>query len=322
MATLDEGVVNLQRFVASLALATEALGKIDGSVQELEKGFTTLAGEVQAEGGGLNDHLGEMATALEQGEDEAGQALTDLTHAASEGEQTVGAARDTVEHTASDLEEKVQTLETELDEAHTALVAEGFEALGHTLDQVEQDLQHETQEEVQALEGLASAVHTLEADVQASFTAVESAIDEAAHDLADARSGVEAEADQGVHDLEAAGGEMESSCSSLEGELEVIYAALTSGADGQGHDWEQAVQHVGQEAAAFVEAGQEQRVDRPAQALEDDGVVPLTTEYAAVGVLLDAAAPAAAELEPLSEELVKSQTVVAQVDELMNALSG
>lgn len=322
MATLDDGVLNLQRFVASLATSTEALGKISDFVKTLDHGLDALDNEAGAEGGGLNEHLGEAATALESGESDARQALTDLTHAATAGEQTIGGARDKVEHAAADVQEKAQAVMTAVEEANGTLSNEGFQALGHTLDQAEHDLQNEAQEEDQALQELDTAVQGFAGEAQGAWGEAEGALDEATHHLADGESSVESEATDGVQAFETLGGEIESFCTSLEGELEVIYDALTSGVDAQGHEWNEGVQNLAQQAAAFLESGEQHRLAQPASMVDEDALKPLSQEYATVGALLDVAVATAGELEPLSEELGKSQTVVAQVDELMSALSG
>jgi len=320
MATLDDGVLNLQRFVASLVTATEALGKIGDFVKALDNGLNELDHEGAA--AGLDDHLGEMSTALDGGEAEARQALTDLIHAVASEEQTIGAARDKVEHAASDVQEKARAVMTDVEGAHDTLSSEGFQPLAHTLDQAEQDLQSEAQEEDQALQDLDTAVQGFASEAQSAWSEADTALDGATHHLGEGQSSVESEATEGVHAFETLGGEIESFCTSLEGELEVIYGALTSGTDAQGHEWDQGVQNLAQQAVTFLEGGQQERVVQPAAMVADEAMKPLSQEYATVGAVLDVAVAAAGELEPLSGELAKSQTVVAQVDELMNALAG
>ncbi len=54
MATLDDGVTNLQRFVASLAMATSALEKSGEHFKESGQRFAQLEDEAGDEGDGLN----------------------------------------------------------------------------------------------------------------------------------------------------------------------------------------------------------------------------------------------------------------------------
>ena len=62
MATLDQGVVNLQRFVGLLASATSAHEHVGDHVKEASRRFSELDNEAEQEGGGLNDHLTELGT--------------------------------------------------------------------------------------------------------------------------------------------------------------------------------------------------------------------------------------------------------------------
>jgi methyl-accepting chemotaxis protein len=322
MATLDDGVVNLQRFVANLANATSALGQVDDYLGAKARSFTELENEAADEGDGLSGHLEDAGSALDTGKGEVTDALGDLAQAATDGQQALGEAEDKVEQAASDLEEKVQTALTDLDEANTSLTDEGFQALGHTLDEAEQELQAESQETEQAFTELETAVHGFETEAQTAWDDAEHELETATSELGEGESTIETEGSEGVHAFETAATEMETHCAALEGDLELIYHALSSGVEAQGHEWEQAVQNVAREAVGFAQDGQQQRLDDPATMLDDDALGSLDQEYTTLAAVLDMATAIAGELEPLGEELVKCQAVVVEVDELMSALAG
>jgi hypothetical protein len=54
--------------------------------------------------------------------------------------------------------------------------------------------------------------------------------------------------------------------------------------------------------------------------VDDEAFSPLNQEYEALGTLIDSAAAPMNDLEPLSAELTRAQSVVGQIDDLMAAL--
>jgi hypothetical protein len=321
MATLDDGVVNLQRFIGHLANSTSALGQLTDHFESKSKSFAQLEDEVGQEGDGLGDELQEMTTALETGEQEATSALTDLTQAAADGQQSTEEAQQLVEKAASDVDQKVHTVMTELDGADTSLTDQGFQALGQTLDEAEKELHTEDEESTSAFAELGTAVQGFESDSQTAWDAAEGELEHSTSDLQQEETDLESAAGDAVHGFEAAGTEGENQCSALESELEAIYEHLVTGVEAEGHEWEQAVQQAAQASAGFLQSGQQERVDEPATLVHDEAITGLDHEYDALAQMLDTSAGTIAELEPLSEDLVKADSVVGEVDELMQALA-
>lgn len=322
MATLDEGVVNLQRFIAHLAASTSALERSGDHFKESAQKFGELEDEVVEEGGGLNDELEEIGSTLDSAKGDAQDALMELIQAASEAQGTTGEAQTRIEEAASDLDEKAQTILGDLDEAHGHLTEQGFDALGQTLDGSQQELETESQEGEQALTELETAVAGFETEAQTAWDAAEGELDEAISDLSEGESSLQTAASEGVQGLETAGTEFEQSCSTLESAVDLIYDVLDKDVAEQGQEWEQHVQTIAKEAIGFVEAGAQERLEQPAIVVEEEAVASLSQEYGALEAVLDGATTTAEELKPLAEELAKCQTIVGQIDELMNALAG
>jgi hypothetical protein len=126
----------------------------------------------------------------------------------------------------------------------------------------------------------------------------------------------------GAHQaFDSAASEIDGACHSLEGEIRTIYDTFTAGVDTVGGELGGAAHNLLQQVVGFVEAGGHSRLDEPANVLEEDALRPLGEEYAALGAALHSAAATGAELEPLADELVKSKTVVGQIDKLVNAVT-
>lgn len=321
MATLDEGVVNLQRFVGLLANATSATEQVGDRVKEAARRFADLEGEAEEEGGGLNDHLTELGSTLQTEEAEAVEAITELIQAAQDAQDTVGDAQEKVERAASDLESKASDVENDLEQASTQLTSEGFTPLDQAVAEAQQELESESQEEEQAFTELEGAVGGFQSEAEAAWNEAEGELEEATGDLTEAETALEAAATEGVQGFTAAADEMETACTTLQSEVDLIYDALDSGVEAQGTTWQQAVQGAGQEALTFVTDAEQQRLAQPAAMVEDEALATLDQEYEAVGDVLDAAGTAVADLEPLAEDLVKCQSVLSEVNALMDALA-
>jgi len=322
MATMDQGIANLQRFITNLINATSAVGQVDEHFEAKAKVFDELEKSAGEEGDGLNHHFEEAGTALDTGKGEAESALADLGKAGHDGEQHLGESEQKIEQTATDLEQKVTTALHDVDQANTTLADSGFTALGHTIEEAEQALQKELQETEGKFNEFETAVQGFQTENEKAWHDGEHALETATTEMGQEQSTVEKDATEGVHGFETAATEMESHCTSLQGELETIYKAVTAGVETQGHEWEQHVQELGTQGTTFVHDGQQNRIDAPAGMLENEALHALSQEYETLGTVLEVAAATATELEPLGEDLVKSQVVVAQVDELMNALAG
>lgn len=321
MATLDQGVANLERFIGLLVSATSATGAVGEHVKEASGRFSELAEDAQEEGGGLNDHLTELGSTLETDEAEVVAAINEIAQGATEAQQTAGDVREKVEQAATDLEQKADTLENGLEQAATQLTSEGFQAMVQALDEAQQALETESQEEAQAFTELETAVGGFETDAEAAWNEAEAELEEAATALAEGETNIESESSEGVQEFGTAGTELASACTALESEVDVIYDALDQGVEAQGQAWQQAVQAAAQDDHTFVSEGQRVRVDQPAAMVEDEALTPLNQEYETLSTVLDAAVSAVSQLEPLAEDLIKSQVVVGQVDDLMKALA-
>jgi hypothetical protein len=320
-AKLDDGVANLQRFIAHLVNSTGALEKSAEHFRQSGHRFGELEDEAADQGGGLNDELEELGSALDSGLKEAEEALAELTQAATDAQGTAGDAQHELGETASSIESEADRTLSELADANGRLTSEGFEALGQTVDTAQKELQAETQEAEQVFKHFEDAVETSKTEAETAWDTAEAALDEATADLAQDGSAFEAAADQSVQGFDTAAGEFEQQCTDLASDVDVIYDALDAAVDQEGQDWEQNVEALAKEAVAHLETAAQERLEQPAKLVEEDALDGLAQEYTALGTVLEAARDTSAELEPLSHELARCQAVVTQVDELMKALA-
>ncbi|MET0556612.1 MAG: hypothetical protein ABW221_26475 [Vicinamibacteria bacterium] len=322
MAGLDEAVANLERFIGKLTEATGVLGDVGEHLDEKAREFAQLEQAAGEDGDTVSGHLDEAQDALESARGEAEEALADLEHAAGEGARSMSEAKDQADQSASDLEDKVRTALADVDEAHQSLASDGFQALGQALDELEQQMQAEANETVQALDAMVTDVQGLAQEAEMTWQEAESAADVAAAVVAAAESAVESGAGEGTTAFEAAAVEAESQCASIGQELEALYGALQSTVAAEGGAWDQAIEHLARALVTILEDGGRERLDEPAELLGDEAFDALDREYDTVAAGLGAAETTATELLPLADELVRSRSVVGEVSELLKALGG
>jgi hypothetical protein len=321
MAELDQAVTNLERFIGLLANATTALGQVEDHVVETGRQLEELEEDAGEEGGRLNDRLEELATVLQDDEAETMAALGEITRAASEAQQDVTEVQGKVEEAASDLDQAADQVEAQLEQARTQVDTEGFEAFDGALEAARRELEASSQETEQGFGDLAAAASGLETEAESAANEVAAEVAAATGALAESEAAVGGASEGGVQAFAAAADAMEDACGVLVTEVDLVYDALDAGVDAQGAEWEQGVDAAAQEALAFVGDARRQRLEAPAALVRDEALAALGQELEAVGTVLDEAGAPAADLEPLSAELARAQTVVRQIDELMNAIA-
>jgi DNA repair exonuclease SbcCD ATPase subunit len=321
MATLDEGVVNLQRFVGLLASAVSATQQVGDHASDAVRRLSDLEGEAEQEGGGLNDELTELGQALESEVAETVSALTELMQAADDAQDKAQDAQDKMEQTATDLDEKAGAVETALEQSDEQLTSEGFQPLAHALDEAQQEMETESSEEEQAFTELESAVGGFQSEADTAWSEAEAELDEAAGDMNEGETELHAESNEGVHGFETAAGALEAACTELADDVHDIYDVLSQGVEAQGQAWQQAVQAAGHEALTFTTEARQDHLEQPAAMVRDEALATLTQEYETLDAVLEAAASAVSTLEPLAEDLVKCKSVLGDIDALTAALA-
>lgn len=321
MATLDESVANLQKFIAHLVASTGALEKSTDHFKQSGQRFGELEDETAEQGGGLNDELDDLGAALDSGLPGAESALAELTQAATDGQGTTGEAQQRLDEAASTLEGRAEKTLDELADGNARLAAEGFDALGRTLDASQKDLQSKVQEGEQEFTRFDEAVVASQGEAAEAWTAAETALDEATSELGQEGSALEASVDEGVHGFDSGASEFEQHCTELASDVDEIYDALDAAVGQQGQEWQQHVDTLARQASASVERGAEERLEQPAKLVEVEALGALEQEYSTLAGVLDGGGDTAGQLEPLAEDLARCQGVLVQVDALLNAIA-
>lgn len=321
MTDFDQAITNLERFLGLVANATSAVGQVEDHVEQNGRAFGELEQDAGADGDALNDRLQELTTVLEAEEGEAIAALGELTTAGTDAQQDVGEVQAKVDQAATDLDQTAGAVEGKLEQADSQLATEGFEPLHQALEDSQQELEASSQETAQSLTELVTAVGGFETEAEAAWSEGDAEFDESTTAMTDAETAIETVAQDGVQAFEMAADAFDDACGTLVTEVDQIYDLLDASVAEEGQEWEQTVDSAAQDAVTFVGDARQQRLEASASMVDDEALATLNQEYEALGTVLDAASTPLGDLEPLSGELARAQTVVVQIDELMSALS-
>jgi F0F1-type ATP synthase membrane subunit b/b' len=321
MATTDDPVDNIRRFIATLTAANGALETIGRHVQETAGDLAQLDQDAHDQGGGLNAELEELRSKLDAEAQDARNSIEELAHLATDGQRTLAESEGHLEEAAAQIEQQARTACADLDHENTELVDQGFTLLGHSIDAAEQQLQTAGQESEQAFKELEGAVHGYETEAQVAWDAGDAALAHAGSDAPHQESELTTEAFGAAQGFESAGSELSQACHALEGEIGAIYDGFATGVDAACQELTQALGNLLQAAVGFVEAVTHTQLEEPADALEHGALAPLGEEYRQLHAALESATAVTTELEPLVDELTKCQVVVDKIDQALNAMT-
>jgi len=322
MAALDDGIANLQQFVASLVTAASVLEGVTRHLNDTTHDLAQLESQADDRAGDLKHDLQEFQSQLDSEEQETQQAITALAQEATEGQRASSDAESHLEQAATHFEEQSHKVSADLEHHHADLTSQGFTPLDHTLEEAEQQLQTTSQESEHAFQELEGAVQGFQSEAQAAWDEEDGAVEHATTEAAHQEATLVAEATEGTQAFDHEASELEHACSTLESEIETIYESFASGVETASQELTHAAQNAAQHAIGLVEAGKQSGLDAPADALEHDALHPLEEEYQALQASLHSAAATAAEVHPLADDLVKCHAVVGQIDQIMNTLTG
>src|SRR6185503_19080585 len=128
---------------------------------------------------------------------------------------TSGEAQHRLEEAAASLQDEAEKTGSELADGNARLTAEGFDALGRTLDEARSELHAEAQGAEQVFTKLDDAIGTSQSEAEAAWDSAEAALDEAIPELGQDASAFEAAADESVEGFDTAAGEFERQCTGL-----------------------------------------------------------------------------------------------------------
>jgi hypothetical protein len=322
MASLDDGIANLQKFIGeaggSAAYLLQASGLLETAAEKIEG----LDQEAQTDIGAVNRILSEAEGDLASARSGAVEALTSLGQLAEEAaDDTLDTREGELEDAGDETEQAAETVRDDLDEAYSRLDDDGFRPHDTAMDDLGTGALDAKDAAEQAFEALADDVASLSSRGQALG-------DGAASGLAETESEVEAEVTvlagrfDAVKDVwhDSIDGGLQASCDEVGAALQQIYTDWEGAVggvaealgDAAGAPMERVASYLEKDAHQGVEDAVGETLRGPAEAL--------LTESAQVGGAAEGAAVVAESVGVLVGDLRVSVSVVGQIDKMLSEL--
>jgi uncharacterized phage infection (PIP) family protein YhgE len=322
VATLDDGVRNLERFLGYLALATGEVQRVATELAATEQELAQLERDAGEQGGALSDWLEELRSGIDSAAQEATDAVSALAEGGGAAREVVSEGLDRLQEGAELAEERVEGAGDDVDEGHARLLEQGFEALGQMLDGLGQDVETARGQAEACTDELLAGVQGYRTETDDAWAGADASTGQAAGDCAALAASVEESVRDSMQMLEAEGGAVEQACSSLAGDLDAIYDGLSQTADEEEKALAAALADVTEAVDGHVESGRADLLEGPSQELETGALPRLSAGLDGVAALLGDAASLREQLPALTADLAKCQVIVGKVDELLQAMAG
>lgn len=319
---LDEGVLNLERFIGILMNTIEQVQDHTSTIEDHANTLEDLDNDAE---GALNDLTGaldDFEEGLESSEGDSVQEIGELRQLASEGEgQRLVQAESDTEQAGSEFESGVQEGRDALEQAQGSLTDDGFEQLGSTVEGVISAIGDSQQQAESDFEELDSAVAGAQTRSTEALSGSEDSFGQTVDELTDKKEGLVTDAGDCVTAFDGLGDDIDGQARTLAGELEGLYGGWTGDVDTDAEDFNEAVETLMSDTAAYVDTVTEDQLQAPAETVLDDAIEPYLQELAELQSVLDEARTSAeGDLLPLVDELERALGVVATIDQLLNAV--
>jgi hypothetical protein len=322
MASLDDGISNLQSFIGEATGSANYLMQASGRLEATNTAIEQLEQEAQGDIGETNRVLVEAESELAESRASAVEALEALAQTAEEGaDDTLETKRGELEDAGDETEQAAEAARDDLAESYDRLEAEGFRGHADALDDLGAGVENAKNAAERAFEELTDEVSSLSDRGEALGDAV-------AAGLAETESEVEQEVTvlagrfDAVKDVwhQSIDEGLRASCDEVGGELQRIYtdwgAAVGEIADELGEDCSTPLDGV----STFVEQQAHQALEEAVGEMLRGPADHLLSEEGLAGAAAEAASVVAEAVGDIVEDLRVSVNVVGQIDRMLNEL--
>jgi DNA anti-recombination protein RmuC len=321
-AGLDEGVGNLQRFIAGIQKTSAELGEATSSLEAASSEFSRLQGDADEAIGGLTEDLEDGRDRIDQAFEEARDAVDEVTETAEDiGSSRFGDAEESLDESGQECEGQLAEGRAELEATFARLTEAGFQGYGSAVEEAEAALETLDGADKDAFDGLEEGLGQMRERLDDKRSETGEALDESASEVGDVGSELE-DAFTAVTDewKDAIDNELREGCDAAGEELARIYEEWRSAAESAADALKEELSNLTAEVAEFV---QPESVQALAEAVEkglNDPVSEVFERFDDTLETLGAGETVAESLEGMTPDLQKSLNIVEEVDRLLNAM--
>jgi DNA repair exonuclease SbcCD ATPase subunit len=323
MATLDEGIENLQRFNALLAETNTQVEQTIDNLETQEHDLGQLEEDLETKLDGLQSELQELKSEVEKAEDDASGEIERLGEAAQNAAGgPLEEAENDLDEAEDDVQQKLSKDQGDADKAFATLESDGFEELHGTLQTVGGDVQKSQGEVEQSFDTFDQELQGMQQELEGAGTKAVEGMDQAA----EAISGEEAEELKSkVAGYVTAWGqtvpqEVESGADQVVNDLHSNYEGWKSEADADADELMQTVGQLATELAEMLTSELGEQLEQAVDKAKDEAFGTLDDDLGSTNAVLEAGEDTTGELDPLVPELEIAKTVVGEIDTALGAL--
>jgi hypothetical protein len=319
---MEQTAEHIEQFIA---LLRDTGTHVVDSTTQVEADATALdrvAEEVADHLGGFSHDLQGFLADLESSEEAAHTELEGVANSAhAVADSRMAAALDEIEHAETALAQTVQGAKSALDQDGSSLHDQGFQTLATTLHSVDGEVDASRTDAEAAFAGLETAVASLTQGLHTSASEAERALDAAAEAVGqEDKHGIETEAGEGGAGLHELGPEVDGECTAVGDEMQQLYGGWGGEIETEGQELMDAVTSLFQGSADAVTSLGSEKVEAPAEKVTTDDIPPLIEELDEQVSMLTAGHEIAATLPPLAADLEVAEGVIEHIDELIKAM--
>lgn len=321
MADTDPAIANLTNYIGQVVSAQASLETSKHEIEAHEHGFEQQASEASNQVEGLGDDLQTMHDELDDHREDVASALGDLGDEAEEAAtQNLAQAASDADSEETKFSDKLSDWQQGIDREQGEVVSEGFGGLSQAVSAVEDGVGIVRDQTNEAFDDLDGGLQEFTSTAESGWTDAGNAAAEATSDLQDQATSLETDVSDAELAFDGLQSEAEAAHQAVADGADTVYDQYVQAADAEAttldDGWRQETEDAANEVGTTT---QDNLVDLQAMVM-DDSLRPLGAEYEALEAAMVEWEAVATELQPLVADLVKCETAVDQIAQLLNSL--
>jgi ElaB/YqjD/DUF883 family membrane-anchored ribosome-binding protein len=321
-AGLDEGVGNLQRFIAGVQKTSAELGEATSSLESAGSEFSRLQDQAGEVVGGLGEDLEDGRDRVEQAFEDARDAIEELSDTAQDaGDSRLGDAEDSLDEAGQECDGQLAAGRAEAEATFARLTEAGFQGYGSAIEQADGDLQALDDTDKEAFDGLEEKTGQMRERLDEARSQTSDALEEAKEEVGD-EAGELKDAFNAVTEewKDAIDNELREGCETVGEAVSGLYEGWSSEAASAADALKEELAGLTTQAAEFVQPESAQALSDAVDKGLDDPASEVAERFDQTQETLSAGEELAESLEGVTPDLQKSLNVVDEVDRLLNAM--
>jgi uncharacterized phage infection (PIP) family protein YhgE len=320
MAQLDDSIENLKTLIGRLQAGKSKTQETVGAVNEQAGELATLATSATQAIGEFISAVDHFSSDLHSSE---GEASGQLDKVAEEAHRT---AAERLGELARQLEEDdfqntVQVFRDDLDKDSTGMVTNGIQVMLTAVQHLQGEVDTARGDAEAAFQALDGGVQGIGGQSETAFHAGADQMEASLADFGNESTQLETQATDVETQLKGRASELQTACSDTGDAATSAYDGHVATIDAAAQDLVLSVHTMIEDTAGYVTTCSQDQIDAPVGLVTGDAIPPLMDELGEVDQMIRDADHTTSETESLCSELDRCQHVVAEIDQILDAMN-